>query len=59
LPIPREHPDKRHLNRILFKNYKKLFDKKCNKCRKDIKTIYNPEKEENIYCNNCYNNEFY
>ena len=32
LPIPRRHPDQRHLDRMKLRNPRKLFDRKCNKC---------------------------
>ncbi len=31
LPIPRKHPDVRHLERMKLKNLRKLYDRKCNK----------------------------
>ncbi len=55
LPIPRRHPDQRHLDRLGLWNPKKLHDRKCDKCWSDIKTTYSPEREEIIYCENCYN----
>jgi hypothetical protein len=32
LPIPRRHPDQRHLDRMALRNPRKLFDRKCDKC---------------------------
>ena len=59
LPIPRRHPDRRHLDRMKLRNPRKLFDRKCDKCKKDIKTTYSPERLEIVYCEECYNNEVY
>ncbi|MDD3302346.1 MAG: hypothetical protein PHN31_02240 [Candidatus Gracilibacteria bacterium] len=59
LPIPRRHPDQRHLDRMSLRNPRKLYDRKCDKCKKDIKTTYSPEKQEIVYCEDCYNKEIY
>ncbi len=32
LPIPRRHPDQRHLDRMALRNPRKLFERKCDKC---------------------------
>jgi len=34
LPIPRRHPDQRHLDRMKLRNPRKLFMRKCDKCKK-------------------------
>ncbi|MDD3302342.1 MAG: hypothetical protein PHN31_02220 [Candidatus Gracilibacteria bacterium] len=59
LPIPRRHPDQRHLDRMALRNPRKLYDRQCDKCVKDIKTTYAPERSEIVYCENCYNKEIY
>lgn len=59
LPIPKRHPDIRHLNRIKIWNPRKLFDRKCDKCLTNILSIYSIEKPEIIYCEECYNKEIY
>lgn len=59
LPIPRRHPDQRHLDRIALRNKRKLFDRKCDKCKIDIKTTYDPNREEMVYCEDCYEKEIY
>ncbi|MDD5770253.1 MAG: hypothetical protein PHE25_04735, partial [Candidatus Gracilibacteria bacterium] len=55
LPIPKRHPDQRHLDRMALRNPRKLFDRKCDKCGKDIKTTYSPDRKEIVYCEECYN----
>jgi len=57
LPIPRKHPDRRYIERIPKMNPRQLFDRKCNKCGKEIKTIYKPESKKIIYCQDCYEKE--
>ena len=59
LPIPKRHPDQRHLDRMSLRNPRKLFDRKCDKCRTDIKSSYSPERPEKVYCEDCYNKEVY
>ncbi len=59
LPIPRKHPDQRHLERMKLKNPRKLFDRKCDKCKDNIKTTYAPDKKEIVYCEKCYNEVVY
>ncbi|MFA5917624.1 MAG: hypothetical protein WC850_05325 [Candidatus Gracilibacteria bacterium] len=59
LPIPRRHPDLRHLDRMALRNPRKLFDRKCNKCGNDIKTTYSPDKKEIVYCEECYERQVY
>jgi hypothetical protein len=59
LPIPRKHPDQRHLDRMKLKNPRKLFDRKCDKCWIDMKTTYSPNRKEIVYCEDCYNKEVY
>ncbi len=59
LPIPKRHPNQRHLDRIHFRNPRKLFKRKCDKCNKDIDTTFHPDRKETVYCWNCYNEAIY
>ena len=59
LPIPKRHPDQRHLDRMKLRNPRKLYDRLCDKCNKDIKTTYSPDREEMVYCEECYNKAVY
>ena len=59
LPIPKRHPNQRHLDRMALRNPRKLYDRKCDKCSKDIKTTYSPDRSEIIYCEDCYNKTLY
>jgi len=58
-PIPKRHPDQRHLDRMKQRNPRRLFDRKCNKCWIEIKTTYSPDRKEIVYCEKCYNGEVY
>ncbi len=56
LPIPRKHPDERHMDRMRIRNGRKLNDVNCTNCNKGIQTTYEPW-QAIIYCEECYNNE--
>ncbi len=59
LPVPHKHPDVRHSERMKLRNPRKLFDRKCDKCGKEIKSTYAPDREEIVYCEVCYEKEVY
>jgi len=59
IPIPKKHPDQRHLDRVWKRNPRKLYDRKCDKCWTQMKTTYNLDREEMVYCEECYNEEVY
>ncbi len=57
LPIPRRHPDQRHLDRMALRNPRKLYKRKCDKCGISMITTYSPERPEIVYCEECYNKD--
>jgi hypothetical protein len=57
LPIPKRHPDQRHLDRMALRNPRKLFERKCDKCGTDMVTTYAPDRSETVYCEKCYAKE--
>lgn len=59
IPIPRFHPDERHRRRMALRNPRKLWQRKCDKCGKDIQTTYAPDRPEIMYCESCYLKEVY
>ena len=59
LPIPKRHPDQRHLDRMNLRNPRKLYERNCDKCSKNIESTYAPERKETVYCEECYNKEIY
>ncbi|MEI8091632.1 MAG: hypothetical protein WCG98_05385 [bacterium] len=65
LPIPRLHPDQRHLERMRKRTPRHLWERTCAKCGTAIKTTYAPdlsagvERPEKIYCDECYNKAIY
>ncbi len=54
IPIPRLCPDERHKERLQLRNPRKLWQRTCAKCSKEIQTTYSPERPEIVYCEECY-----
>ena len=59
IPIPKRHPKVRYLERVSLTNPKKLFDRKCSKCKEDIKSVFSDNSWKIVYCEDCYNKEIY
>ncbi len=59
LPIPRKHPDIRHLDRFHLKQIRDLHIINCKKCDKLITSIFDNNQMLKIYCEDCYKNEVY
>ena len=59
IALPRKHQDIRQLERLKFRNPRKLFDRKCDKCDLDMKTTYESNRPESIFCQSCYEKEVY
>jgi hypothetical protein len=59
LPHPRLHPFERHQRRMKVATNFRLFDRECEKCKKQIKTTYAPDRPEKVYCEECYLKEVY
>ncbi|EKE27930.1 MAG: hypothetical protein ACD_3C00125G0004 [uncultured bacterium (gcode 4)] len=57
LPVPRRHPDQRHLDRMNLRNPRMLFERKCDKCWVSIKTTYAADSSEIIFCEDCFRKE--
>jgi len=54
LPLPRQSPQKRHIDRFHMRNPRKLWTRQCNKCKAKIQTSYSPDRSEKVYCEQCY-----
>lgn len=59
LPIPRLHPDERHARRTSLINPHTLWQRECGKCGKAMQTSYAPERQERVFCEECYLKEVY
>jgi hypothetical protein len=59
IPVPHLHPDERHKRRMQLRNPRKLWQRECGKCNKEIQTTYDSSRPEIIYCEKCYLSEVY
>ena len=59
IPIPRLHYDERYKYKMSLLNKRKLYNRECDKCWKDIKTVFSPKRKEIVYCQNCYDNHIF
>jgi len=59
LPLPRKYWLERYKTRLNKRNPRKLWDRKCDKCSKEIKTSYAPDRPEKVFCEKCYLEEVY
>ncbi|MEK7217873.1 MAG: hypothetical protein AAB728_00230 [Patescibacteria group bacterium] len=54
IPLPRFHPEERHEQRLLLRPPRKLWERNCAKCGKNIPSTYAPERPEIMFCEECY-----
>lgn len=59
LAIPHKCPECRHVERMAFKNPRKLWDRSCSKCGTGIRSSFSPDRPETVYCEKCYLAELY
>ncbi|MBN2086800.1 hypothetical protein JW758_00465 [Candidatus Peregrinibacteria bacterium] len=59
LPLPKNCPHCRNANRLKFRNPRRLFSRKCDKCGESIRSSYSLERPEIVYCESCYLKEVY
>jgi len=59
LPLPRKHPDVRHLERLSQRAPRKLYLRTCDNCGKQVISVYPADSEFKVYCEECYNKEIY
>jgi len=59
IPVPHFHPDERHKRRMALRPPRVFFDRKCDKCGKDVQTTFAPERLETVFCEKCYLAEVY
>ncbi len=59
LPIPKLHPEERHIQRMKLRNPRKLYERNCGNCRKTITTTYAPDRAEEVFCEDCYDKGIY
>jgi len=54
IPLPKNHPDQRHKERVAQRNPRKVYERTCSECHKNITTSFAPERKERIVCEECY-----
>ncbi len=59
LPLPRKHPDIRHEERLKQRPARELHLRNCDKCNKEIISVYDKNHKWQIYCEACYQKEVY
>jgi len=59
LQVPTFHPDVRQENRLKSVNLLQKYETTCYKCWKKIITNNNPQINEKIYCEDCYNRDVF
>ena len=69
LPIPRYCPNCRYHQRLIWKNPFRFYERECmcelsnhnheGKCKNNFETMYAPDREELIYCKECYQQEIF
>lgn len=57
--FPNMCPNCRHFHRLKQRLPRKLWNRVCANCSKEIKTSYSPERPEIVYCEDCYLKEVY
>ena len=61
IPLPRKCPNTRYFEMSQLRNPVNFWHRKCMKenCANEFETSYSPDREEKIYCEQCYNQEVY
>lgn len=59
IPLPDTFFYERHLSRLRKRNPRKLWNRPCARCKKDIRTSYAPDRPEIVVCEECYLKEVY
>ena len=54
IPPPTFCPDCRQQRRLCFRNERNLYNRACDLCKKDMVSIYSPDKSLTVYCNECW-----
>lgn len=59
IPIPHLHPDERHNRRVALRPSCIFYNRSCDKCSKQIRTTFSPNRTEKVFCEECYLKEVY
>lgn len=59
IAVPEKCSDCRHLDRLSFRNGRRIWDIKCAKCGEAILSTFEGKGPEKVYCEKCYLEEVY
>ncbi len=59
IPLPRKHPDIRHIEKLQKRPWREMFLRNCDKCGIEIISVYPEEYKWIVYCESCYSKEIY
>ena len=59
IQLPSKHPDVRHQERLAKRPPRELHLRNCDKCGKEMISVYDKNFEGNVYCEACYQKEVY
>ncbi|MDD5103185.1 MAG: hypothetical protein PHX93_02175 [Candidatus Peribacteraceae bacterium] len=59
LPLPHLHPEERHEDRLKRRPPRRLWERTCAKCGKEVESTFQPSRPEIVYCESCYLKEVY
>lgn len=54
LPVPQLHHQTRSQKRMAKRNPRRLYNRTCSKCKKEIVSTWDPNRPEIVYCEECY-----
>jgi len=54
VPAPTWCPECRLIRRMLWRNERFLYKRKCDLCKEDIIAVYRPDSPLKVYCNKCW-----
>lgn len=57
VPAPKMCPPCRAQRRLAFRNERVFYKRACDKCKKDVVSMYSPNKPYTVYCHDCWFSE--
>ncbi|MEI8229888.1 MAG: hypothetical protein WCG83_02000 [Candidatus Peregrinibacteria bacterium] len=54
LPLPHLHPDERNAQRFAMRPPRRLWERKCSGCSKEMESTFSSERTERVLCASCY-----
>ena len=57
VPSPTFCPECRMVRRMVWRNERAFYKRKCDLCQKDIISVYSSQSPKKVYCSNCWNGD--